>query len=242
MTIRLRALAAAALAACAACTEPWANEDLSELAAPLVFSALTVNYERSCGLDTRGRAWCWGSDAASTTLRESCYLPPSFPFDEQWVPCWKRPAPVEGGHVFTKFESSALGTWGLDTEGRLWGWGTNDYLLQHPGDKTEQVWRLREVASVAGMRFRDFDPGSAMVCGITTDGAIWCWGEPNMVTTGTPLQNTICQGGGGFGGCGVAPVRIGTATDWVEIGVGIQHACARNAAGRVYCWGTSEKG
>lgn len=239
----LRAVLPAALFV-TACEEPWANEDLTELAAPVAFASMTAGLERTCGLDAQGRAWCWGTDAASGTMREICTIPPSFPFDAQDIPCWKRPAPVAGGKVFTAMKSGGGGnhTWALDLEGQLWAWGTNRFLLLDEVNSLARFERARAVQRVASMRFKAFDVGSSTACAVTTAGALWCWGEPNMVTTTTPAANTICTIPGGRGYCGIAPFQVGSATDWVDVGVGIEHACALNAAGRIHCWGMGQAG
>lgn len=227
-----------------ACEEPWASEDLSALGAPIAFASMSTGIERTCGLDTQGLAWCWGTDAASGTLRELCVIPPRFPDDGIEVPCWKRPAPVAGGKVFTLLKHGGAGnhTWALDSEGRLWAWGNNRFLLLEPADPLATFSRVRPVGRVAELRFKAIDASTSTACGVTTAGAIWCWGEPNMVTTTTPADNTICQIPGGRGYCGIDPFQVGSATDWVDVGVGIEHACARNAAGRVHCWGMGSAG
>jgi len=225
---RLLLLIAALLLA--GCEDPWAAEDLAALASPVAFASLSAGNNSSCGLDATGKAWCWGQGTATDSPRLICYesLGAAGTF-ESW--CWDRPVPVAGAHVF---ETLALGnaSFGIDAEGTLWGWGYNANFLLGGAPPTTTLLKAARVDDTGTWTFKAIASSSTTVCGVTRNGQLVCWGEPNIITSGA-LQPCAA----GFGKCRQAPAVIGTTTDWVDVAVGIAAACALNTAGRVACWG-----
>jgi hypothetical protein len=220
-----------------ACEDPWALEDLEALGAAVVFESLSVSTDRSCGLDADGHAWCWGLAAGTDSPRQLCHEQSFMGVDFPDYPCWDRPARVADGHRFVRMAQNG-NTFAIDAAGVLWGWGSNfDFQLTNDPPATAYAQPIR-VQVADQLRFQAIGTGNNTICGITTDGAMYCWGRPNMITTGTPTPP--CPEG--FTLCGVPPTRIGSATDWVEVAVGHDHACALNASGQIACWGMGARG
>lgn len=104
------------------------------------------------------------------------------------------------------------------------------------------------------------EPGSGRVCGIRTAGGIACWGAPydDAIKDAIPRSGQFTDIGVTRGGpCAIAANgTIGCATSdpgnalaqapagntWEEIVGGKDHACARDAAGAVVCWGDENDG
>jgi alpha-tubulin suppressor-like RCC1 family protein len=64
-------------------------------------------------------------------------------------------------------------------------------------------------------------------CGIHTDGSLWCWGDNTSGEVG--VGTTTAQY--------LAPVRVGTASDWTSIGLAGARVCGLRGAGSLWCWG-----
>ena len=73
--------------------------------------------------------------------------------------------------------------------------------------------------------------GAAHTCGITTQGALWCWGS-----------NTHGRLGVGDTDPRVDPTQVGDETDWVTVDAGGAHTCGIRANGTLWCWGYAWSG
>lgn len=69
-----------------------------------------------------------------------------------------------------------------------------------------------------------------LVCAIRETRQLYCWGRNNHGQVGTDTS----------GADQLTPREVdGSATEWVEVTTGSNHACGRQLNGRVYCWGYS---
>jgi hypothetical protein len=111
------------------------------------------------------------------------------------------------------------------------------------------------VHAAPALTFSVIAPGQGRTCGITTTGAVYCWGEGQL--TPAPFDAT-----GGYAELAAGQANFcrvdgaGTLSCWgnVELGnmpqepaagvvVGSRHACARLvASGKVECWGQDDWG
>lgn len=84
-----------------------------------------------------------------------------------------------------------------------------------------------------GPGWRTVAESGVNVCAISDEGGLYCWGRN---ATGTLGDGTVSAAGAS------APVRIGTATDWVSVGAHPwgQRMCATTSARELYCWGNLE--
>lgn len=78
-----------------------------------------------------------------------------------------------------------------------------------------------DLAPPAGVLFTSVAAGGRHVCGVTTAGAVVCWGEPFRWYSWT------------YG------PKAGV---FVDVGVSSHHACARSATGTTHCWGGNQQG
>ncbi|MBP7549055.1 MAG: hypothetical protein KA761_02145 [Gemmatimonadaceae bacterium] len=221
--------------ALAACEDPWAAEDLRALGEPVAFASLEAGTTTSCGLDASGAAWCWGQNTGTDSPRLLCYESlGGAGTSTSW--CWDRPVPVSGDLRFRRI-AAGNPTIAIDTDGALWGWGFNANHLLGAAAPTTTVLKPMRVSDTGAWRFKAVDVSNTTACGVTEDGRLVCWGEPNMITTGA-LQTCAA----GFGKCRQAPAIIGTRSDWVDVAVGHEAACALDVAGRIACWGLGTYG
>lgn len=80
-------------------------------------------------------------------------------------------------------------------------------------------------AQVRGVRSSS-EAGHA--CGLTTAGALYCWGNGRLGALGQGAQDTADH---------PHPRRVGTASTWTKLDVGQHLSCAINASHELWCWG-----
>ncbi len=120
--------------------------------------------------------------------------------------------------------------------GRLWCWGRDhDWQLGF----MDQVDRsLPEVVSdeaeFSGVI--DAAAGTWHSCGISADGTLWCWGEDAEWRLG------LGTAGRSDGADIMVPTKVLSAQRWKAIDAGHRHSCAIDAAGSLWCFGTSVDG
>jgi len=75
--------------------------------------------------------------------------------------------------------------------------------------------------------FSAISAGLTDVCGLSTAGAIYCWGTTFPVVPGT-------------GGVANVPTAVASNQTFTQIATGLFHACALTAAGAAWCWGEND--
>jgi alpha-tubulin suppressor-like RCC1 family protein len=103
----------------------------------------------------------------------------------------------------------------IRTDRTLWCWGDNYSGEVGDGTTTERDLPVQ----VSGDAHWTSVDVWQRTCGIRTDGTLWCWGDD---------QTT--------------PARVGTASTWRAVDIGVQHRCAVDSAGAAWCWGGNEHG
>jgi alpha-tubulin suppressor-like RCC1 family protein len=90
-------------------------------------------------------------------------------------------------------------------------------------------------------RFVALSAGGNVTCGLTAEGAAWCWGDNDVGQLGAST-NATCEGTGGGHSCSPLPVRVEGAPPLVGLSVGGNHACGLNSDGAAWCWGFGQCG
>lgn len=73
--------------------------------------------------------------------------------------------------------------------------------------------------------------GRAHTCALTTQGAVWCWGD-----------NDFGQMGTGDTAASTFPVELAAFNYVRELSLGANHTCAIDRARDVWCWGRNDRG
>jgi alpha-tubulin suppressor-like RCC1 family protein len=68
-------------------------------------------------------------------------------------------------------------------------------------------------------------------CGLTSDGAAYCWGN-----------NAVGQLGDGFTSSSLVPSAVTGGLEFVSIDAGFRHTCGHAITGTLYCWGSDHAG
>lgn len=171
---------------------------------------LSAGAWHTCGLTAAGEMYCWGLNGRGE-LGDGTG-------EDRAVPTL-----VSGGHHFVQISAGYQHSCGLTAEGLALCWGGNVY--GEIGDSTHTM-RTEPTPVYGNDRFRAIIAGGSNchghTCGITTDGAVYCWGRtyqgyyPQWQTAPVPL----------LGDPGLESVVVG--------GSG---ACGLRGDGALYCWG-----
>ena len=107
-------------------------------------------------------------------------------------------------------------------------WGTN--WSGQLGHGTADQQSNPNPIPITGPRFKVLVAGSSHTCGLTNDGATFCWGRNWAGQTGSLSSDTP------------TPTRVFGAPAFVALVAGWVHTCGLTSDGRVYCWGDDSYG
>lgn len=140
--------------------------EYSESAVPVsgghVFTSISLGSGHACGLTTSGKAYCWGRNhynQVGTTTAPAVVD----------APIASAPA-----LTFTKLVATAWSTCGVATDGRIYCWGEN--TSGQLGSETPYSTSQTPVPVFGTQRYADVVLGNMHGCGLTTSGAVYCWG------------------------------------------------------------------
>jgi alpha-tubulin suppressor-like RCC1 family protein len=141
-----------------------------------------------------------------------------------------------------QFSSVAMGevsACAIAKDGSTWCWGANAF--GGLGDPNLDAMRARaaRVIMPPAAAFVSIASGYSHTCGLTADGAVWCWGLNNHGQLGhDPATDPTCTGALR---CSAKPQQVlGLVASTV---VGLEFAtCALATTGDAYCWGFGEDG
>jgi alpha-tubulin suppressor-like RCC1 family protein len=190
------------------------------------FTQISVGRNHVCGLTGGGVAYCWGDN----TFKELGCL-------DADPRCTSGDAsgnsPVAGGAIrFTWIGVGQQFTCGLDAAGVAYCWGYNVEGECAAGATSSFVSTPTPIAGA--LAFTQLAVGGKGVCGIATDGSIYCWGVNDGGATDA-CCNAIAV---------VTPNKVPLPGGAIPASVsgGSLPSCAVSTAGAVYCWGTNRLG
>jgi hypothetical protein len=113
-----------------------------------------------CGLDAAGSAWCWPESFSVAGTNQ-----------------------IGGATGLV----TIMGPCGLRADGEMLCWGHNS--AGWFGDGTYSVTKETAVPGGNGLHFSEVSFSSGTACGITVDGANYCWGNAFGTSLGSPDGN-----------------------------------------------------
>ncbi len=224
------------------CTAEAATDD--PIAAPTAVAGLTgvramaLGSKRSCALMADGSAKCWGYNNYTAGLLG---IGPTEGVRDADAPT--AVAGVTGGqsidtsndHTCVVDGAGGLTCWGAAGAGRMGNGSQNS--LQAATKVVENIAAASGEASSldsfpAAEGELTVEPhlavGQNHVCGVKTDGHVYCFGEGGEGVLGNGSQRPNASQGG---------VEVAGISDAVQVTVGLRQSCALRRNGEVACWG-----
>ena len=193
----------------------------------LTFSSLSAGGSPgdgfSCGVTSKGDAYCWGSTAYGQRGNGSTG-------DNSR---WPSPQPVAGGLTFTIVSSKQNHSCGLTTSGAAYCWGDNRAGQLGIGitDGPEHCYPSGDACSTVpvavsgGLTFTSLSVGVRHACGLTSTGAAYCWGFNSVGPLGDGSTTSSSIPVAVVGGLAFSTLSAGSGT------------CGVTTTGAAYCWG-----
>jgi alpha-tubulin suppressor-like RCC1 family protein len=191
------------------------------VAGSLSYRALTSGFGHTCGVDTTGKAWCWGNDLDGQLGDGN---------DGQATDY--APVAVASSLTFASLDAGGVHTCGLDTSGKAWCWGY-DFFGQLGDGNDGQADEPGPVEVATSLTFTTVSAGAYHTCGVDPAGTVWCWGNDHYAQLG--------DGDDGQGN-EYAPIPVSGGLRFVHVSAGISHTCGLDAAARAWCWGRDADG
>lgn len=154
------------------------------------------------------------------------------------------PTPPPSTAVPTEVTANEFSSCALKTDGTAYCWGYNVSGQLGDGTTTTRYMPVRVNTALKFKRISMGSPianrtgilaGSQTACGVTLEGDVYCWGSNSngQVGAGLPANSNPV----------LAPVKVqNIPTQVVDVKVGATFACARSAAGLMWCWGSNASG
>jgi alpha-tubulin suppressor-like RCC1 family protein len=185
---------------------PSRRPDPAPVVGGLSFASLGVSFSHTCAVTSSGAAYCWGWNRegqlglGTAEGPETCLF--FFPVGGS-TDCSTVPRPVAGGLSFSSLSvgASALHTCGVTAAGAAYCWGDNrngdlgvgstagpELCVQV--NSPDSPCSTTPVPVAGGLSFTLVSAGAGHTCGLTSEGAVYCWGvnQYGQLGDGTTTQ------------------------------------------------------
>jgi alpha-tubulin suppressor-like RCC1 family protein len=187
-------------------------------ALPSNIAAIAVGYDHACALSADESAWCWGTNTVGQ-------LGDGIAVDRATA------APVIGlTSGVTAIATGHSDSCAVKTDGSLWCWGANNNGQLGDGTGTTQTTPVAVFGMSSGVVA--VSVGNSHTCAVTTDSAVWCWGNNGTGALGDGAAELIR----------LVPVRVELPVGASAVAAGYLHTCAIATDGSVWCWGDNNAG
>jgi alpha-tubulin suppressor-like RCC1 family protein len=186
------------------------------VATSLAFKDLSAGAYHTCGIDTTGKAWCWGYDHQGQLGDGNDGQANDF-----------TPVPVATSLVFTSLMAGGFHTCGIDTTGKAWCWGY-DFSGQLGDGDDGQAEEYGPVPVAGSLTFRALTAGSSHTCGLDPTGKAWCWGGDHYGQLGDGNDGQASE---------YAPAAVASGLPFTTLSAGDYHICGVTTSSKASCWG-----
>ncbi len=194
-----------------------------------IWKMISGGYQFFCGLTTRGRLYCWGTNGYGELGTGDFDIMVSYLPREVSPKNWQK-VTTSRNHACAIDGNRDLYCWGDDSYYQLGdgdgGWGSEDRYSPK---------KVLEYGPSAG-NWTDVSAGLRNTCGIKSDGTLWCWGRNYYGMLGIGSWDTSF--------INYTPEKISLTNDWKAVFLSklFSSACAIKTDGTLWCWGRNDTG
>ncbi|MBX7212133.1 MAG: cadherin-like beta sandwich domain-containing protein [Verrucomicrobiaceae bacterium] len=193
----------------------------AQLGVPKTWVLASAGTSHTVAVASDGTLWAWGGNGSGQLGQGTTdSLAHSVPTQISGATAQTAAGSLGAGGDFTLV---------IQTDGKLYGWGTNGNGQIGDGTTTSP----RSVLTVVGTAttWSKVSAGSAFTTALRTDGTLWTWGlnSSGQLGDGSLVQRT-------------APVQVGTATNWSTLHAGATWTFARKTDNTLWSWGANASG
>ncbi len=156
----------------------------------LMFQAIAASAAHTCGLATDGAVYCWGYGGSGLLGVEPDAVAGECPGTSLGT-CSLSPIRVSGDLAFVSLTGGGSSC-GLTEDERAYCWGTN--LLGQLGDCSTREYSSLPQPVCGDHRFTLLEAGGGHACGLTADGAAFCWGRNDSGQLGAGTHGSVVYG------------------------------------------------
>jgi alpha-tubulin suppressor-like RCC1 family protein len=171
----------------------------------------------ACGVTSDNLGYCWGQNDVGELGDGTTEL--------RLVP-----TAVTGSLEFVDITTGSGQACGVTVASEGYCWGFNGVGQLGNGTSTTDPTASPQPVS-GNVRFADISAGDSHTCGVTTDGAGYCWGS-----------NRWGELGDGGVTRSTTPVPISGSLTLSEMSLGADYSCGLTTGGDAYCWGRNDWG
>lgn len=141
------------------------------------------------------------------------------------------PLPSAPALVFESVSAGGQHSCGVTTNGAAYCWGSNGDSfpgnIGSLGNGSAEIYsQTTPVAVSGGLTFASVSTGWRHTCGVTTDGAAYCWGGGTQGKLGNGSTESHAT-----------PVTVSGGLTFASVNPGRVHTCGVTTSGAAYCWG-----
>jgi len=193
-------------------------------------SKISSGGSHSCGIDTGGQGYCWGSNSSGQLGNGTTTQSAS-------------PVAVSQGAIPSNVTLSSIGagtshTCVIGSNNKGYCWGYNNFGQLGDGSTTQRTIpvAVSQGAIPASVTFSSISSGGAHTCAIGSNNKGYCWGDNGyrQLGDGTTTQRTTPVA--------VSQGAIPVGVTFSSISAGSSHTCAIGSNGNAYCWGFNSSG
>lgn len=209
--------------------------------------SIATGDSHTCAVDSEGKTYCWGYNGAGqlgdgiiTQMGSDSFLPLSV--DD---------SALENKEFF-EIGAGVAHTCALNSNNKVYCWGYSYYGQLGNGSAAVEdespvlpedayvyfsPFEVDTSGKLSGKKIISIDLGDYHTCALDSDGEAYCWG-----------YNKYGQlGNGDFADHCTTPARVDTTgvindRELIYISAGVDHTCAVDSEGAVYCWGKNNYG
>jgi prepilin-type N-terminal cleavage/methylation domain-containing protein len=183
----------------------------------LKFASITNGSAHTCGITHEGKGYCWGSNSFGALGIGTCCTNTS------------EPRELAGGFTFNSISAGDYVSCALTSAGAAYCWGYNgsggNLGLGHGATPVTTPQPV-----TGGLSFKSISADFATICGVTTTGVGYCWGDAGVGRIGdnTTINRNAPR---------LVSDPLGGPVTWATIQTGSERTCGLTTTGAAYCWG-----